>query len=221
MMKTKILLLVGLLLATFSCKKDKPLTSPQAGLISYFNFDDNLKDQKGYTSDGVKTGAPTYLTGVIGKAVSFNGIDQKIVFSPKMPKANSKISVSFWFKKDATNFSSVFISTNGFSCTSPSSQSKLYFNIFSGGVATGVSLTTDKWNHVVGTYDGNTIKIYVNGILGLTKVDVYNLTAFNTDLVLGYHFFMGDNYWAGSIDELYIYNRALSPAEVTQLYTLK
>jgi len=52
-MKTKILLLCGLLLATISCKIDKPSVDLQKGLVSYFNFDDNLKDQKGYAGDGV------------------------------------------------------------------------------------------------------------------------------------------------------------------------
>jgi len=217
-MKTKILLLCALLLAGISCKKDKPLTAPQAGLISYFNFDDNLKDQKGYTSDGVKTGAPTYLTGVIGKAIHFNGIDQKIVFSTKMNKASTKISLSVWVKADVGNISSIFLNVGGANFSS-TGQNTLYFQTVAGnGVATGGLIQTSEWTHVVGTHDGNTAKLYINGVLNESKLQNGDLNAFGTNLTLGNN---NQDFWAGSIDELYIYNRALSPAEVTQLYNLK
>jgi hypothetical protein len=218
-MKTKILLLCAILLAGISCKKDKPLTAPQAGLISYFNFDDNLKDQKGYTNDGVKTGAPSYLTGVIGKAIHFNGTDQKIVFTPKIPVVNTKISVSFWVKTDVGNISSIFLNVEGTNFSSTGQSTLYFYTVIPGsGVVTGGLLSTSQWTHIIGTHDGNTAKLYINGVLNKSNIQNGDLNAFGANLTLGNY---NQDFWAGSIDELYIYNRALSPAEVTQLYKLK
>ena len=217
-MKTKILLVCGLLLAGISCKKDRPSPYPTSGLISYFNFDDNLKDQKGYTNDGVKTGAPTYLTGVIGKAIHFNGTDQKIVFTPKIPVVSPKISVSVWVKTDVGNINSIFLNVGGANF-STSGQNTLYFYTVTGnGVVTGGLISTSQWTHIVGTHDGNTAKLYINGVLNTSNIQNGDLNAFGANLTLGNY---NQDFWAGSIDELYIYNRALSQAEVTQLYNLK
>ena len=218
MMKTKFLLLASLLVLGISCKKDKPSPYPTSGLISYFNFDDNLKDQKGYTSDGVKTGTPPYIAGVIGKAIHFNGTDQKIVFSTKMNKASTKISLSVWVKADVGNISSIFLNVGGANFSSTGQDTFYFQTVAGGGVATGGLIQTSEWTHVVGTHDGNTAKLYINGVLYKSNSQNGDLNAFGTNLTLGNY---NQDFWAGSIDELYIYNRALSPAEVTQLYNLK
>ena len=216
-MKTKILLVCGFLLIGISCKKDKPLTAPQAGLISYFNFDDNLKDQKGYASDGVPTGNPTFTAGKRGKALTRNGIDQSVNFKPKNPLNSNQISISCWFKTVDLGFNNLVLEI-----TNPSTEVKIYTT--QGEVTLTVSLpntnsvyvpfSSGQWNHYVGTFDGNTMKIYINGIYLDQKVHPGTIYGFNDNLGL-------TNDWPGSIDELYIYNRALSQAEVTQLYNLK
>jgi len=216
-MKTKILLLCGLLLATISCKKDKPSVDLQKGLVSYFNFDDNLKDQKGYASDGVPTGNPTFTAGKRGKALTRNGIDQSVNFKPKNPLNSNQISISCWFKTVDLGFNNLVLDI-----TNPSNEVKIYTS--QGEVSLTVSLPntssvfvpflSGQWNHYVGTFDGNTMKVYINGIYIAQKDHPGIIFGFNDNLNLTYD-------WPGSIDELYIYNRALSPAEVTQLYNLK
>jgi hypothetical protein len=73
------------------------------------------------------------------------------------------------------------------------------------------------WYHIVGTYDGSKIRFYLNGI----AVDSSSYTGQMTDS--GQNLFFGkygnsNNYLPGSISEIRIYNRALSPAEITTLY---
>jgi len=218
MMKTKFLLLASLLLASFSCKKDQPLTAPQAGLISYFNFDDNLKDQKGYTTDGVKTGTPPYIAGVKGKAVSFNGIDQKIVFSPKISLINNSFTVSLWVKDETDDGSKFFMTGNGFYISTSANNITFSMNTQGNTLAVLGPNSLNQWTHIVSIYDGINMSIYINGVLANSKNNPGSIAGFDSGFSLGGH---QATYWTGSIDQLYIYNRALSQAEVTQLYNLK
>ena len=226
-MKTKILLLCGLLLATISCKKDKPLTAPQAGLISYFNFDDNFKDQKGYASDGVPTGNPTFTAGKIGKALTLNGTSQYVDFTANPAQSPNEITVAYWLKPNQiidgfNRFILKMSDSNPGGCGLVWNKNNVIIvGLLNSPINPQSTLTPNEWRHVAITYNGNDLNLYINGVLKDTKVVIDGKSsAYFTSLSLGS--FPGYNYYLqGSIDELYIYNRALSPAEVTQLYNLK
>ena len=85
-------------------------------------------------------------------------------------------------------------------------------------LSTGVILSTNTWYHVAGTYDGDTLKCYVNGILAGTtpfKGSIRDSSAY--DLKIGRLAFttVGQTrYWNGKIDEVRLWHRALSPAEL-------
>lgn len=225
-MKTKILLLCGLLLAGISCKKDKPLTAPQAGLISYFNFDDNLKDQNGYASDGIPFGNPTFTAGKIGKALSLNGINQKVEVLATPTQSPVGVSIAFWMNVvipqdvDSRIMISITDKNSDYVAFDITKPNKVYCFIGTqGGVAEG-SCSSQTWTHMAMTFNGTDNKLYLNGILTATNTDSGTLSGYFQFFNLGYHTAY-NKYLQGFIDELYIYNRALSPAEVTQLYNLK
>ena len=88
--------LLSIFILCISCKKDKPSVDLQKGLVSYFNFDDNLKDQKGYASDGVPTGNPTFTAGKIGKALTLNGTSQYVNFTANPSQSPTGITIAFW-----------------------------------------------------------------------------------------------------------------------------
>jgi hypothetical protein len=217
-MKTKFLLLASLLVLGISCKKDKPLTAPQTGLISYFNFDENLKDQKGYASDGVFTGNPSWTVGKIGKCVTYDGVNDVLEFTPTTPIGNGKISLSCWVKTAEAGNVKYFISGNGFGLATTASKVSMVISAPNTSSAISNPITANEWTHVVGTFDGTNIQIFINGSWVASTNNPGNMGGFNSVLKLAK---VNGIYWAGSIDELYIYNRALSPAEVTQLYNLK
>ena len=219
-MKTKILLVFGLLLASFSCKNDNNATPatlyPTDGLLSYFGFDDTVVDKQNFAIiNFAKSG---FGTGKIGKCVTFNGVDDVLEFTPKTPDLNGKISLSCWVKTAEAGNSKSFISGNGFRLVTTASKVAMVVSSPNTNYATSNPITANEWTHVVGTFDGTSIQIYINGALVASTNNPGNIGGFNALLKLA-----KDNgvYWAGSIDELYIYNRALSQAEVTQLYNLK
>lgn len=225
-MNRKWLLFSVLLAFGFSCKRDAPKPAyPTEGLISYFNFDDQLTDQRHQTADGIASGNPEFIQSEHGKAISFNGIDQRINFTKNDFLPSTQLSVSLWVKAyGSVNSSKRFL---------VASQLLSFVAFFQDHVGdVGMSIQADpngtnnaktfvplnQWTHLVGTYDGEFIKVYVNGELKAIKSHAGTIKGYVDDLIIGGY---NQDFWAGSIDELFIYHRALTPAEVTQLYTLK
>jgi hypothetical protein len=81
-----------------------------------------------------------------------------------------------------------------------------------------VNALTDKWHHVVAVKNGDTYKIYFNGKLEETVNGDGDCSNPYTASDIG-DFFIGRNY-TGKIDDVLVFNRELSQAEVTELYQL-
>lgn len=225
-MKTKILLVCGLLLVGISCKKDKPSVDLQKGLVSYFNFDDNLKDQKGYASDGVPTGNPTFTAGKIGKALSLNGINQKVEVLATPTQSPNGVSIAFWMnvmsQQDAYFRMLVYITDKNFKSLGIGipTPTNIICSLDTQAGNTQGGFGPQTWTHVVMTFDGMDNKLYLNGLLTDTNSDSGVQSSYFNILGIGFNSY-DNKYLQGFIDELYIYNRPLSQAEVTQLYNLK
>lgn len=96
-------------------------------------------------------------------------------------------------------------------------------NTVAGGkwVDVGTNLTTDEWTHLVMTFNGTTIKLYVNGLLNETNHFASTTISVNTNnkLLIGHAGWGESNtYYNGSIDELKIHDRAISQEEVNASY---
>jgi Concanavalin A-like lectin/glucanases superfamily len=79
-------------------------------------------------------------------------------------------------------------------------------------------LPTNTWTHLVGTYDGANVRLYVNGIEASNSPQAATGTsALNGTFYAGMHY-SAINSFNGRIDELRLYSRALSQADVTALF---
>jgi hypothetical protein len=101
------------------------------------------------------------------------------------------------------------------------------FNVSAGGavgytkfIIGGSDLKLGQWYHLVGIYDGSKLDLYVNGVSDATSVVVTGAIGTNTaPLTIGKMNSASYPYYAnGSIDEVAIWNRALSASEVLDLY---
>lgn len=82
------------------------------------------------------------------------------------------------------------------------------------------TLSTNAWNHLVFVKNGTTVSVYVNG----TKVADKTITIANgspnrsSQFTLGRNAYDNANYWKGLMDDVAVFNRALTAAEILQIY---
>jgi len=87
------------------------------------------------------------------------------------------------------------------------------------GYCLNVFKTAYKWRHIVGVYDGANIYVYVDSVVGSTVGNLTGVTDSSTSpLVLLAENTFGQNDFGGLIDNVKVYNRALSVSEIAQLY---
>lgn len=210
---------IALLIACFflsTCKKDTEpnFVYPTEGLVSYFNFDGNLRDSEGNTPEGVNNGNVPYIKGIRGSAVSFNGINQSIVFNRKKFSNGNQLSVSIWFKCDSENSLKFFAICGEFAVFTNNNQAGMAISVPSTNSAQG-NYTPSRWTHLAATFDGTEIKVFIDGKISGTKIHPGTIADLNFSLWLGE--FSGE-FWKGAVDEFLIYNRVLNLDEINKLY---
>jgi hypothetical protein len=182
-------------------------------MILHYNFDDNVLDQAG-NNHGSVDGTSSYVSGRIGKAFDFDGNTQ-ILLSNEIPLASGSYSLSFWFNYASSAIDQVFFTDYDYSYNNKGFFIMASSNKFGfwndGQVDIGNVLDQNVWNHAVLIYNSGTATLYVNG------VNVGSVPA--ADIIFSG---IGDNIPGesnyGLIDDLRVYNRALSSSEVTALY---
>ena len=88
----------------------------------------------------------------------------------------------------------------------------------------GEAIDTNEWAHIAGTYDGTTARIYINGVETGSRTGSITIENNSLDLQIGGSYGSsftspntGEEYFNGNIDEVLLFNRALSPEEIAQL----
>jgi hypothetical protein len=212
---------------------------PTNGLVGWWPFSGNANDVSGNGNNGIING-PTLTTdrfGVTDKAYNFiTASDNISVNNATPPFNNTQISVSLWIKFPLQyNYSTISLLkngvtyTNGFNLTIDQNDSVYgtnnYLVSFIVGSGTIVSFTSNQtelgnWANIVSSYDGSNIKIYLNGILKATQIFNQSMNISNNNIIIG----IWDNQALPviknrQIDDIGIWNRALTQTEITALYT--
>ncbi len=203
------------------------------GNVLLYHMDDSsalIHDSSGNGNDGndVNSDISYSQTGTVGTSLGFFGSPSEINL-PNTPVANlSYISISAWVKATTgtTNYPPIFATNNlnagiQFLITP---QYDLGFGGNAGGNGYGVSttgglLSDNQWHLCTATYDGSNFDIYVDGVLQATTAGGGTLDP--TMGGTGYAEIAGEpgNYFAGNIDELAVWDRALSPTEISNIYS--
>ena len=82
-----------------------------------------------------------------------------------------------------------------------------------------VQLALNAWTHLAATYDGTTLRLYVNGIQVGTRASTGSMTTSSNALRIGGNTIWGE-YFTGLIDDIRIHNRALTATEIQELMTV-
>jgi uncharacterized repeat protein (TIGR02543 family) len=80
-------------------------------------------------------------------------------------------------------------------------------------------LTLNTWQHVAATYDGSAMRIYVNGVQQASAAVSGAIDAVTDPIVIGRNVVAPDHAWQGLIDEVDLFNRALSSTEIASIYS--
>lgn len=198
------------------------------GLIAYYPFNGNANDKSGNGYHGIVNEAVLTMDrfGNTNSAYSFDG-DDYIGLANTSTFNFERFSLAAWvnFSEDNLDVSIVgkHISgyPNGYSLgIGVTGWPKNVFNFFVDSDPR--LLTTDtyndlKWHFVVGVYDGVNQYLYVDGALKASQPKLFN-NKNNIDVSIGRFSGPGDGF-KGTIDDVRIYNRALSESEIHELYT--
>jgi hypothetical protein len=204
-----------------------PGNSP-AGLVLWWKLDDGkgalATDSSGNGNNGTLVNTPTWANGTAGGALSFNGGNQHIEIAKVagLETGNTAHTIAAWVKIDALPKGRTFFVLLG--QEGPGAHHWLIDG--GGGAQFGPWLGAQvrpriiigRWTHFAITFDGTTLIGYVNGSpIGDTKA-TFNLK--NTSLTVAQEHDHGDSL-NGMIDEVRVYKRALSAAEVAALAASK
>ncbi|MDD2964887.1 MAG: T9SS type A sorting domain-containing protein [Bacteroidales bacterium] len=197
------------------------------GLVAYYPFNGNANDESGNGYHGMVNGAilSEDRNGFANKAFSFNGFDNWIevpAISIEMPgvSAAAWIYCSDILPPGSPQIIGIYPGLHHVLQLETNQLLTMFFNstpTYATESAPGTVVPLE-WSFVCGTYDGNYERIYFNGnlVAETPKNDSYSVV--NKLLSIGRQNDPIDSYWRGKIDDIRIYNRALTPEEVLCLY---
>ena len=158
-------------------------------------------DASTFGNDGTMTGSPTWVSGHSGLALNLSGNAQYVVVpdSNSLDIGTNNITLSAWIRPTKTAAATQYIikkaimgSTNGYEL-SLSSAGKVFVRLNQVGSADTISINSTTlysvnntaWMHIAATYDGTTIKLYVNGVLENSLTSSFTIGSNGTNLGIG------------------------------------
>jgi hypothetical protein len=210
-----------------------PCTAAASGLISWLPGNGNASDLLG-SNNATMQGGATFAAGKVGQAFNFtnaanasSGQYANVATPVGLPVGNAARTIELWFRT-ATNLSAspnaaliqygapTIEQTFGL-VTTATAPGKLYFNGGGDDLAGTTTLQPNTWYHAAVTYDGATVRLYLNGTLESSKPTAALNTVLDANgLTIGLR--PANSVWNGQIDEIDIFNRALSVAEIQAIY---
>lgn len=208
------------------------------GLVLYLPFEGNANDLSTNKNNGTVTGNVTFVNGKIGKAASFNGTTDGE--TSILVKNSDKLSLKKTFSISAWANSNELTAGAYYPVVTKGKEKEDYTMWFTQGGPdillnwqtdnelwphleneTNDKIVTNKWFHLVVTYDGSKVKSYTDGALTKSSDFNKNLDNSNEDLYVGISYPGSIEVFKGLLDEVRIYDRALTDSEISALATQK
>jgi len=195
-------------------------------LVSYYELNEqdttgsgNIVDSYG-SNNGTNHG-PSNTTGKIKTAYDFDGSNDYIESSSNVSIIGGDVrSLSWWSKSDNSGLYATAISYGGDSNYGrfwiSTYSSEWLLSTYNQDIYSGIPVTT-LWQFHTITYNGSTLKWFLNGTKEYEVIPTHQLNTIDSHLMLGQST-SGTLQWNGIIDEVGIWNRVLNETEVKQLY---
>jgi sulfatase modifying factor 1 len=198
---------------------------PNDGLQAYWNAENGAVDVTGNGHDGTFQGnATTVASGPFGNAFNFDGSGDYINIGDELDMGTADFTLSAWVNGDPTmnQWGRVFDKgyASAYSLHRRGSDNHIGFEMLNSGnfFGTDTPLIDNTWHHVALVKSGTTVTVYADGDAESSNT-VSGASQNNAlPLLIGYNPGEGtQGYWKGLLDELRIYDRALSPSEIALL----
>ena len=226
-----VLALTTTIILLGSCNKDKVERIP-GDYVAYYGLDGNAEDGSEYENHGE-------VFGSVYPVVDRNGTESGAMFFEESQgyievgdseelKITRAISISTWVRAEATqrgwntivNKWNGLRSEDGYYLGINSDGMVLRWNISYENVEVSTPFPTESWVHVVATYDGFELKIFMDGKMVSSKKYEGRIDDHSAPFTLGTQSqrSFGHTNFHGAIDDVYVYDRALTDDEVMRLY---
>ncbi len=238
--------LVGLLVAAFGTQRVgaagcEPVPN---GLVSWWTGDGNALDRQGTNNGVLQAGATASAIGLVASAFGFNGTTAYVQIPDSPSLRPSVFTIEAWVRFSSLNSTTsggapagrqyiVFKQNSrtanfeGFNLfkSRVSNSDYIHFGVTSAGgqgaeIRSTISVTTNVWYHIAGVRTSTAVSLYVNGQFQSQTNANFTQDYGNFPLYFGT---TGQSGWdgklAGQLDEVSLYNRALSAGEVGAIFT--
>jgi hypothetical protein len=203
----------------------------QDGLVAYYPFNGNPNDESGHHNDGIShnLSLTSDRFGNRGSAFGFDGLTSYIqVKALNFEPPTTEGTISIWVHNMSNPSRYAFVV--GQEVEGDAGYLKLQYNASGNmtwytrwGTAVQKDVTPQgRWTHYLGTCAKGTNRLYIDGVLVSSNSDVWNIDYRSSDIFIGklpyFHPTEGYLFFKGSLDDVRVYNRALSSSEAQALY---
>ena len=194
------------------------------GLVAEWLFEEGegnvVRDTSDNNNNGVLHNDPQWVDDGIGTALRFDGIDDYVDCGTTATiDLTETVSLEAWIKPEKPSTGEPLIAGKGIYAYGLTwSGSAVYFYVSDGAWKAVSPLPLRRWSHVVGTYDGKRMLLYVNGELASGFVMAEPNTPIKSrgsSAMIGR---LAKAYYCGAVDNVRIYSRPLSRQEVEGHY---
>ena len=209
-----------------------------SGLVAHWKLDETTGSTAADTSpsgfNGTWTNAPTFSSTIPLNAwnsqgprfpdpgsLTFNGTNQYVNMGnpATLPSGTGARTICGWAKSGSTSSGWGWIASFG----SPNTDQAMFIgrngaDLYGGGYADDLVVSNfwdGNWHFIALTYDGTTASLYADGVLRASGAKSWNLV--HGACYIGEQVNNGSEFWNGNIDDVRVYNRALTAAEITHL----
>jgi hypothetical protein len=200
-----------------------PTATPGFGLVAAYGFNEGsgttVHDSSGKGNNGTLQGGASWTTsGKYGNALSFNGSSALVTIpnSPSLQLTSAKTLEAWVYSTRLTGIwrDVIYKGNDNYYLEADSTSGKPAIGgTFASPLLGTAALTANTWVHLAGTYDGATLRLYLNGVQVNSRAETGPIATSTNPLHIGGDSIYGQ-YFQGRIDEVRIYNRALSAPEI-------
>lgn len=205
-----------------------------SGLVGYWPLDGDSNDRSVKTNNGAINGT-TFTTNRLGNTSSacfFNGSGTYVGIPDSSTLDVTNLTLAFWFRLDSSDTARELVNKFGgdgsisFGSEYSGGNGRIYFRVSTGGslgsltdLPSATVINTATWYHFVGTYDGAEVNLYINGVRENSTPKTGTIFNSAEEIKIGRYGYYSGWVFHGAIDNVAIWNRALSSNEVSEVYS--